>query len=234
MGLPSAKGAAEYQAVPHGPPEAILFDLDGTLTNTDALHFQIWREFLLNYDLDIDREFYDQKFSGRLNQDILVEILPQLSMEAAIALGVEKEAEFRNRASGSLVPLPGLLSTLDWIESHNLKKAVVTNAPRQNALFMLQTLKVDHRFSLVIIGEEVEFAKPHPLPYLTALEKLGVAAAKAIVFEDSPTGITAGVKAGIFTVGVASTQEPDSLKALGANVVIEDFTDPIVMALLQT
>ncbi|MGK7890985.1 MAG: HAD family hydrolase [Leptolyngbyaceae cyanobacterium] len=233
MDRPSAKDGAEHQAVPQVTPEAILFDLDGTLTNTDALHFQIWREFLLNYDLDIDREFYDQKFSGRLNQDILVEILPQMSLEEAIALGVEKEAEFRNRAGEVLVPLPGVLSVLDWIEAQNLKKAVVTNAPRQNALFMLEAIKVAHRFPLVIIGEEVEFAKPHPLPYLTALENLGVAADQAIVFEDSPTGVTAGVKAGVFTVGVASTQAPEDLQALGANVVISDFTDPVVMDLLR-
>ncbi|MEB3230630.1 MAG: HAD family phosphatase [Leptolyngbyaceae bacterium] len=229
MGLPSANESAVF----HGMPEAILFDLDGTLTNTDALHFQIWREFLLEYGLEVDREFYDRHFSGRLNQDILVDILPQLSMAEAIALGVRKEAEFRHRAIEALVPLPGVLDVLDWLESRNLKKAVVTNAPRQNALFMLQVLKVDHRFPLVIIGEELEFAKPHPLPYLTALEILGVAPNRAIVFEDSPTGITAGVKAGVFTVGVASTQAPEALEALGANLVIADFTDSRVMPLLQ-
>ncbi|NET09372.1 MAG: HAD family phosphatase [Merismopedia sp. SIO2A8] len=213
-------------------PNTILFDLDGTLTNTDSLHLQTWQDILKEYGLSIDQEFYDRHFSGRLNQDIIPDILPQLSVAEATALGDRKEAEFRHRAVESLVPLSGLLTLLDWIDTHSLKKGIVTNAPRQNAEFMVQVLELRDRFPTIVIAEELEFGKPHPMPYLVGLEKLGASAEHAIVFEDSPTGIQSAVRAGIFTIGVASTHSPDALYDLGASLVISDFTDPKVMKTL--
>ena len=212
--------------------EAILFDLDGTLTNTDAVHYETWQELLREYDLEIDPVFYDQHFSGRLNKDILLDILPRLSVAEAIELGNRKEAEFRQRAKDLLVPLPGLLSLLDWCDRNHVKKAVVTNAPIENAEFMLRVLKLQDRFPVVIIGEQVEFGKPHPRPYQVGLEWLEVEAKRAIAFEDSPTGMTSAVGAGLCTIGIDSTHPSQTLYAMGASVVISDFTDPTVMDIL--
>ena len=212
--------------------EAILFDLDGTLTNTDTVHYETWQEILREYDLEIDPVFYDQHFSGRMNKDILLDILPQLSETDAIALGDRKESEFRQRAEDTLVPLPGLLVLLDWCDRHQVKKAVVTNAPVENAEFMLEVLKLKDRFPVVIIGEQVEFGKPHPRPYQVGLEKLGVEVKGAIAFEDSPTGMTSAVSAGLFTIGIDSTHPAQTLHDMGASLVVSDFTDPRVMEIL--
>ncbi|NEP45980.1 MAG: HAD family phosphatase, partial [Okeania sp. SIO2H7] len=191
--------------------EAILFDLDGTLTNTDVVHYNTWQEILRGYGLEIDPVFYDQHFSGRMNKDILLDILPQLSTAEAIALGDRKESEFRQRAKDTLVPLPGLLSLLDWCDRHRVRKAVVTNAPIENAEFMLDVLKLQDRFPVVIIGEQVEFGKPHPMPYRVGMQRLEVAAESAIAFEDSPTGMMSAVGAGLFTVGIDSTHPAQKL-----------------------
>lgn len=212
--------------------EAILFDLDGTLTNTDTVHYQTWQDLLREYGLDIDPVFYDRHFSGRMNKDILLDILPQLSVDEAIALGSRKEAEFRQRARDCLVPLPGTLDLLNWCDRHSVKKAVVTNAPVENAEFMLEVLGLRDRFPVVIIGEQVEFGKPHPMPYQVGMEKLGVTKERAIAFEDSPTGIQSAVGAGLLTIGMASTHPAQVLKDKGAAIVIEDFTDPQVMDIL--
>lgn len=212
--------------------EAILFDLDGTLTNTDSVHYETWQNLLQDYNLEIDPVFYDQHFSGRMNKDILQDILPQLSEADAIALGNRKEADFRQRAKYSLVPLPGLLTLLDWCDDNNIKKAVVTNAPVENAAFMLEVLKLRDRFPVVIIGEQVEFGKPHPMPYQVGMEKLSVGAERAIAFEDSPTGITSAVGAGLCTVGIDSTHPAQTLYEMGAKLVVSDFNDDKVMNLL--
>ena len=212
--------------------EAILFDLDGTLTNTDTVHYETWQDLLQHYEIDIDPVFYDRHFSGRMNKDILRDILPQLSNAEAIALGNRKEAEFRQRAEASLVPLPGLLALLDWCDRTSIKKAVVTNAPVENAEFMLDVLRLRDRFPVVIIGEQVDFGKPHPMPYQVGLERLGVEAKRAIAFEDSPTGITSAVGAGLVTIGIDSTHPAQRLYDLGASIVVSDFTDAKVMDLL--
>ncbi|AFZ21678.1 HAD family hydrolase [Allocoleopsis franciscana] len=78
--------------------KAILFDLDGTLVNTDPLHYQTWQEVLRDYGMEIDRTFYKAKISGRLNPVIIQDLLPQLSFEAGQQLANSKEARFREIA----------------------------------------------------------------------------------------------------------------------------------------
>ena len=203
--------------------KAILFDLDGTLANTDPLHYQTWEEILQNYGMEMDRDFYKARISGRLNSAIVEDLLPALSKEAGQQLADGKESRFREIAL-NLKPLAGLLDILAWIEERKLKTAVVTNAPRENARFMLNVLRLSDRFDTVVLAEEAIAGKPNPAPYELALTGLGVLAEEAIAFEDSGSGIKAAVAAGIYTIGVASTHDPEVLFQAGATMVISDFT----------
>ncbi len=212
---------------------ALLFDLDGTLADTDPIHFHTWRDILCNYGLEIDRPFYQTNFSGRLNAAIVQDLLPHLSIEEGQQLSERKEAEFRQRAAQQLQPLAGLLNLLSWANTQNLKQAVVTNAPKENAQFMLQVLGLENSFTTVVLAEELPKGKPDPLPYQEALQQLGVSSQSAVAFEDSPSGIRSAVSAGILTVGIASTHDPQDLYAVGATLVIEDFADSRLEELLK-
>lgn len=203
---------------------AILFDLDGTLVNSDPVHFITWQEVLSAFDITIDRTFYQKHISGRLNEEIVRDILPQLPLEEGLKVADEKEAHFR-QLGDRLQPMPGLLKLLDWSAQRQLKQAVVTNAPRANAEFMLEALKLNSIFSTVILAEEALRGKPDPAPYLLALEKLNITKETAIAFEDSPSGVTSATRAGLYTVGVTSTHESESLLACGAQMAIPDFSD---------
>jgi HAD superfamily hydrolase (TIGR01509 family) len=211
---------------------ALLFDLDGTLVETDSVHFQIWQDMLRPYGLEADRAFYKARISGRLNPDIVKDLLPQLSETAEEQFIWQKEAEFRRRA-GTLLPLAGLMDLLDWAENQGLQQAVVSNAPKENAEFMLRSLGLEQRFAAVILGDDLPKGKPDPLPYQTALDRLGISALEAIAFEDSPSGIRSAVGAGILTVAIASTHDPKELLAQGATLVINDFADPQLAELLH-
>ena len=210
---------------------AILFDLDGTLTNSDTLHFPIWQEFLRDYGLEIDQAFYRNRISGRLNPVLIRDLLPTLSAEAGQALADRKEARFR-KLSSQLQRLSGLTDILNWINTRGLKTAVVTNAPRDNAHLMLRSLHLEAAFDTVVISEDVGIGKPDPAPYQQALRNLDVAPESALAFEDSPSGVQAAVAAGISTVGIASTQDPQVLYEPGAMLVVPDFTDPQLWDLL--
>lgn len=212
--------------------KALLFDLDGTLAETDSLHFQIWKDFLHDYGLEIDHSFYQAKISGRLNPDIVSDLLPQLDPAEQEDFIWNKEAEFRNRAD-ALQPMPGLLDLLDWAIQQNLQLAVVSNAPKENAQFMLQTLNLTAIFPTIVLGDDLPIGKPDPLPYRETLRQLNLTQAEAIAFEDSPSGIRSAVGADLFTVGIASTHDPQELYRLGASLVIPDFTDARLSELLQ-
>jgi beta-phosphoglucomutase len=204
---------------------AILFDLDGTLVNTDSLHFTLWQQALRDIGMDIDRPFYDRRISGRLNAEIVRDILAHLPFEEALGIAEAKEAKFRQMGQ-TLQPLAGLLEVLDWTDELGLKRAVVTNAPAENAKFMLEALGLSKAFPIMVLAEDVRAGKPDPAPYQQALAELHITPERAIAFEDSPSGVKSATGAGMETVGIASTHSPDSLAAAGATMVVPDFTPP--------
>lgn len=210
---------------------AILYDLDGTLANTDPFHYRAWQEMLRPFGFEIDEAFYKTRISGRLNPAIVADLLPQLMPEAGEQFAAQKEARFRELAP-QLTRLAGLSDLLHWATVHRLKQAVVTNAPAENVYHTLKALHLESSFEQVIIAEELGVGKPDPAPYLHALAQLDVAPERAIAFEDSPSGIRSAVAAGIPTVGIASTQSPSLLYSVGAILVVTDFTAPELKTLL--
>jgi HAD superfamily hydrolase (TIGR01509 family) len=203
--------------------KAVLFDLDGTLANTDPIHLEIWRNLLLPFGYQVDEPLYQKAISGRLNANIVRDLLPELYPHREAEFSQHKEALFRQLAANQLRPTPGLMPLLDWLATEQIATAVVTNAPRDNALFMLKTLGLAERFPVVVIADDLPKAKPDPLPYQTALRLLQVAATEAVAFEDSTTGVKSAVGAGIFTIGVTSTHAAETLLAAGADLAVPDF-----------
>ena len=211
---------------------ALLFDLDGTLAETDSLHLPTWVDVLRPYGIEIDEEFYRERISGRSNSKIVEDLLPDLSAEEGRDLADAKEASFRERAD-ELEPLPGLLNFMREVKDRGLSLALVTNAPEENAQTMLLALELREFFDEVVLSDEVGPVKPDPAPYRAALDKLGVAPEEALAFEDSTSGIASSVGVGIPTVGIASTQAPETLEDAGAFIVAADFADPELRRLLD-
>jgi HAD superfamily hydrolase (TIGR01509 family) len=213
--------------------EAILFDLDGTLADTDSIHFAVWQDILVRYDLDIDRSFYRQRISGRTNSKIIKDIIPQLTLEDAWKLATEKEETYR-RLANCLLPTPGLDRLITLTDRANLKRAVVTNAPEDNAIFMLKTLRLMDAFPTVIMAKDAPPGKPDPAPYELALSRLMVKSQRAIAFEDSAAGIRSANDAGIYTIGITSSHPAEDLLTAGASMTIEDFNDEQLWELLDS
>lgn len=213
------------------PPAALLFDLDGTLVDTDAAHIRAWNDVLAELGRSMEPDFYRAHVMGAANDSIKQALFPEMAAEEWPRWVEAKEAAFR-AGLGALHPAEGLVRLLDWADRLSIPTGVVTNAPRPNAELMLQGLGLADRFDALVIGQELAHGKPHPLPYLTGLEKLGSAADSALAFEDSPSGIRAAAAAGIHTVGMLATLREEALKTAGAATVIRDFADPALWTLL--
>ena len=201
---------------------AILFDLDGTIANTDPIHFAVWQDILSQYNLNIDRAFFQKHISGKTNTQIVNDILPQLSPEESWQLAIDKEVRYRQLAK-ILHPMPGLGKILKLIDTVSLKRALVTNAPKENVVHLLENLQLTDVFPIVIMAKDAPPGKPDPAPYQLALSRLRVESQNAIAFEDSPSGITSAVAAGIYTIAITSTHEPSQLLEVGASMAIKDF-----------
>jgi beta-phosphoglucomutase len=203
---------------------ALLFDLDGTLTDTDHLHLEAFRTLLKDFGRTITLEHYKARIMGHPNEEIMREMFPDESPERRIALSDHKEQLFRNQLD-TLTPTPGVLKVLDWADAHGVPYAVVTNAPRANAEMMLRGLGLDRRMTELVIGDELERAKPDPLPYQTGLQRLDARPERALAFEDSLPGIHSASGAGIPTYGMRTGHPDAALLSAGAMAAIDDFTD---------
>jgi HAD superfamily hydrolase (TIGR01509 family) len=212
--------------------KALIFDMDGTLVHSDPVHLEAFAEVLRPEGVDINEEIYRSTIIGRTNEAIFASLLPHLPVEKHEAYADEKEATFRRMAS-DLKPLEGLLDLLAWAETRGIRIALVTNAPRLNADHMLEALGLAGRFEVEITIEEVERGKPDPLPYLTALERLGIGADQAIAFEDSPSGMRAAKAAGLFSFGVLTGLSADEMREIGADGAILTFRDPALWEVLE-
>lgn len=100
-------------------------------------------------------------------------------------------------------------------------------------MLLLNGLGIQDRFDAIVLGDELEYGKPHPLPYLHGLEKLSCSADNAFAFEDSLSGLQAATAAKIHTFGMMSSLSADKLKGGGAHSVIRDFDDEVLWTLLK-
>nr|WP_199064530.1 HAD-IA family hydrolase [Chromobacterium sp. ASV5] len=211
---------------------ALLFDLDGTLADSDPLHYRAFARLLEENGKTLTPELYQRHVVGGFNAGIMRALFPELSAERRQQMADHKEALFR-ASVGEMEPIAGARRLFDWAAAQGAAIAVVTNAPRANAELMLDKLALRSRVDALIVGDELEHAKPHPLPYLTALKRLGASAGRACAFEDSPSGIRAARAAGVHTFGIASDLDPACLAEAGAAGVLADFHAPALWEWLE-
>lgn len=211
---------------------SLLFDLDGTLVNTDELHFGAFQVLLGELGRSLTLETYQSRIMGATNDVIMREFFPDVPQSRHRQLADRKEALFRASVS-RLEPTAGALELFDWACSRGVGIAVVTNAPRANAELMLNGLGLADRIDTLVIADELARGKPDPLPYLTGLERLGGDARHAVAFEDSLSGIRAASAAKIYTFGMRTALPAQTLLDAGADEVIDDFTAPSLWRMLD-
>ena len=119
--------------------DTLLFDLDGTLTDTDHLHLEAYRRLLARFGRPVSEDDYRHRIMGAANDAIMAWLFAAKDPAEHRALADEKEAIFRSLAD-RMTPTAGLLPLLDWAAARGLRMAVVTNAPRANAEMMLAAL----------------------------------------------------------------------------------------------
>ena len=210
---------------PSVPPCALLFDLDGTLIDSDPLHFRAFAEVAARYGVTITEQMFRERISGQSNDRICRALFPHVDEAKHPTIADEKEALFRDLLDGGVEPTAGLTDLMAWARDKGASLAVVSNAPRANITHMLAAIGLSDAFDLTLSGTELPRSKPDPLPYRTAMERFGVAPDRAVIFEDAVPGLTAAVAAGGLTYGLTTTLTAEAILATGAKRAIADFRD---------
>jgi HAD superfamily hydrolase (TIGR01509 family) len=183
---------------------AVLWDLDGTLVDSEEFHWQSWRDTLAPEGLSITYEQFLASF-GMKNDPIMRNWLGEgYTPERAVRLAEAKEADYRRLvAAHGLTPLPGARAWLAALHDGGWRQAIVTSAPRANADVMLDALGVIGLFETVVTAEDVTMGKPEPEVFQTAAARLGAPASACIVVEDAASGIEGARRAGMKCIGVS-------------------------------
>jgi len=233
--------------------EAVLFDLDGVLTDTAALHVRAWKEvfddFLATWSKSGDRGpqppfdpqgDYHRYVDGKPRYDGVRDFLASRGIQLpegdpSVAPGdgsVQALGNRKNRRVNELFEtegvyaFPGSLAFLDAVEAAGLKTAVVTSSANGDTVLAAAGLgdRMPVRVDGKVAGELGLPGKPLPDTFLEAARRLGVPAARAVVVEDALAGVEAGRRGGFgAVVGVARGTPPEALRGAGASVVVSDL-----------
>lgn len=189
--------------------QAVLFDMDGTLIDTERLWFQVEAETMawLGWPGVWGVEHQEALVGGSIGHTVDY-MLAVAGPDLAAAVG---RAEITRRLLDGIevrlreeVPLmPGAKDLLSEVQASGLPTALVTSTGRRITEYALDGIGRAY-FRTTICGDEVLHPKPHPEPYLTVAARLGVDPARCVALEDSPTGVASAEAAGCVTVAIPS------------------------------
>ena len=181
--------------------QAIIFDLDGLMVDSESLAKQAWQRVLARYGHELDRDTIDALFGLRLaDSSRLVKNKFELALSAE-QVAAEKNDLFMAMLAGNLHPMPGLYELLKAVDERNLARAVATSSKGDYASVALETIGVDG-FAAVITADLVQEGKPAPDTYLAAAKALDLPPSACLALEDSPNGVRAAQAAGMRCVAV--------------------------------
>jgi len=195
---------------------AVLWDMDGTLIDSEEFHWISWRDTMAKEDIAITHEQFLSSFGQRNDS-----IIPQWLGAAATPERVERIANAKEELYRDLVrqngisPLPGVAIWVHRLHEQGWLQAVASAAPRANTEVVLEALAATHVFQAIVSAEDVHKGKPDPEVYLTAASRVGVLPERCIVVEDAVAGIEGARRAGMRSIGVTHDGEH-----LAADVVV--------------
>ena len=206
----------------------LLFDLDGVIIDSMPLHTQSWGIYLENHGVSADSLV--ARMHGKRNDQIVRDIFgATLTEEEVFEHGARKEALFREMMAPRIDEflVPGVKEFL--AQYRHLGLGLGSNAEPANIDFVLDRADLRKYFQAVADGHQVVNPKPAPDIYLKLAQHFGVDPMDCIVFEDSATGVAAGIAAGMKVVGIATSEQ--SLP--GVEVMVRDFRDPSLQKWLE-
>lgn len=205
---------------------AFLFDLDGTLVNSSDIYFKIWEELLLDFNISLTTSIFENYISGNNDVTFLKMLIPNIDSTSIDNISSKKDLLFIKYIN-HLVLIPGSFEFIQHIKYNGHKICIVTNCNRYIAETILSFFNLNQFIEHLILGNECSNPKPLPDPYIKALNLLNIPNNKAIIFEDSKSGMLSAKSVfPMSIVGIDSSNNHNNRKMLldlGANIILKNF-----------
>lgn len=202
---------------------AVIFDMDGVICDTNPYHEEAFKAFFKSKGMDPRGEEYLDHMFGKNNAYIMSHFFGrEVEGEELKQLEDEKESLFREIYKDQLKPIDGYTKFLNALKTAGVLTAVGTSAPKANMDLIASALGLFDKMDSMLASEDVQQHKPDPEIYLKTAKRLGVEPEDCVVFEDSYSGVSAGLNAGMRVVAVLSTHTKEELPP--CDLYIKDFT----------
>lgn len=194
------------------PITAIIFDLDGTLVNTEPVHCKAWLQVLAQRGYHYDEHWFKQ-WIGTADRFLAEGVIAdhQLTIPARV-LQDEKQTLFHEMVVADAQLFSGIPEALTQLKER-LPLAIATNSGRADAEHVFIPTQLHTYMQSVVTADDVPRLKPAPDMYLLAAQHLGVSPASCLVVEDSPAGSQAARDAGMYVLGLTSSQGAKKMTA---------------------
>lgn len=206
-------------------PQAVVFDLDGLMFNTEDLYDEVCERLLRRRGRFLAPELKRKMMGLTELSSLQIMIDDHQFTDTAAALLAESDAIFDRLLPGDVAPMPGLMALLDALEAAGLGKAIATSSRRPFVTRVLDHFGLRARFRFLLTAEDVTYAKPHPEIYQTAAARFELAPQQILVLEDSENGCRAATAAGAWTVAVPSHHTWDH-EFSGVQLIADSLADP--------
>lgn len=207
-----------------GNAPAVLFDVDGTLVDSNYLHVHAWYRAFTDVGLRI--EAWRIHRSIGMDGSTLVASLAESADDDTRARAKDLHSRYYKETASVLHRLPGARELLERVEARGLQVVLATSAPEDELSILREVLASDDLISAVTSSKDVDTAKPQPDIIQVALDRAGVDAAHAVFVGDAVWDVRACERAGVPTIGVLSGGvSRDELEKAGAKAVFENARD---------
>jgi HAD superfamily hydrolase (TIGR01509 family) len=201
---------------------AVLFDLDGTLVDSNDLHVAAWQEAFTEAGFDIPADAIHGQI-GKGSDNLLPAMLPDVAEDVRDPIGERTGEIFKSRFMQQVRPFPGARDLLERVRSTGATVALASSASSAELDHYIELLDAAALIDVTTSADDVEHSKPDPDIFAAALRKAGVDADQAVVIGDTPYDIEAAAKCGIRTIAVLSGGFAEAdLRAAGAVAIYAD------------
>jgi HAD superfamily hydrolase (TIGR01509 family) len=199
---------------------AVLWDLDGTLVDSEEFHWRSWRDTMRPEGVELTYAQFLASFGQRNDRIVPGWLGRDVDAARMRRIGDDKEAEYRRLAEAhGLTPLPGAREWLTALNADGWRQSIASSAPRLNVDMMLRVAGLEGYFDAIVAADDVTSGKPDPQVFLRAAEKLGVPPSHCVVVEDAAAGIEGARRAGMRSVGVSKSGQ------LAADLFVRSLAD---------
>ncbi len=207
--------------------KAIIFDMDGVIVDSEALHIEIKQAVLRRHGVEISIEEC-LPYIGRSSRDFFRDCLQKYKLSIGLEkLVAEKHQAFLRAVRGErkVMPIAGVINLIRYLRVQGYILAVASSSTMANIEYFLDQLAVRAEFSYLISGEKQEFSKPHPAIYQAALQALQLPPSQCLAIEDSLNGVVAAQRAGLACLAYYDRRyHKDSSTLAGADGIVSSMS----------